>query len=204
MINRLTLFCFAALALMMVSGCFSLGRKPVEKRLYSLETRIAAPGNAPSAPVPIMVKEFEIAPMYTTNSFIYRMAAFRFETDYYNEFIIPPQRMITEAVKQALFDSKRFSPSGPGAPAAYRLSGKVIRLYGDFSNGKQPLATMEIAIFLDPMGKNCQQPPVSKTFLRQQLLSDPRPSTLVKGWNTQLNGIIKAFIADLDGIPPGS
>jgi hypothetical protein len=202
MINRLALFSMATLALMVVSGCFSLGRGTVEKQLYSLEARIEKPGSAPSFPVPIIVKEFEIAPMYTTNSFIYRIEAFRFETDYYNEFIIPPQRMITEAVKQALFDSKRFAPSGPGAPAAYRLSGKVIRLYGDFSNGKQPLAMMEIAIVLDPMGKNRLQPPVAKTFLRQLPISDLRPSSLVRGWNTQLNGIIKEFMADLEGIRP--
>ncbi len=202
MISRLALFSMATLALMMLSGCFSLGRQTVEKQLYSLEARIREPGSAPSPPVPIMVKEFEIAPMYTTNSFVYRMEAFRFETDYYNEFIIPPQRMITEAVKQALFDTKRFSLSGPGAPAAYRLSGKVIRLYGDFSNGKQPLAVMEIAIFLAPIQKNSLQPPLSKTFLRQLPISDQSPSTLVRGWNTQLEGIIQEFIADLDGIRP--
>jgi hypothetical protein len=204
MINRLALFSMGTLALMMVSGCFSLGRQPVEKRFYSLEARIEAPDSAPSSPVPIMVKAFEIAPMYTTNSFVYRMEAFRFETDYYNEFIIPPQRMITEAFKQTLFDTKRFSLSSPGAPTAYRLSGKVIRLYGDFSNGKQPLAVMEIAIFLDPMGKDRKQHPVSKTFLRQLPISDLRASTLVSGWNTQLKGIIKEFMADLDGIRPGS
>ncbi len=202
MINRLALFSMATVALMMVSGCLSLGRMNVEKRLYSLEARMDTPGRSPEPQLSIMVKEFEIAPMYTTNSFVYRMEEFRFETDYYNEFIIPPQRMISEAFKQALFDTRRYSASTPDAPAAYRLSGKVIRLYGDFSTAGHPLAMMEISILLEATAKADLKPSVSKNFIREIPINDPAPAPLIRGWNTLLKEIINAFMDELDRVTP--
>ena len=183
-----------ALALMLLPACFSLERNIGEKKLYSLEAATVLEVTSKPDPLPtLLIKEFAIAPMYTSNSFVYRKGEFQFENDYYNEFIISPQRMITAAVKQALFDTRRFSaPLAMGKPADHRLQGSIVHLYGDFRQADRPIAVMEISITLDTMEK--------KTFSKKMEISTPTPGALIAGWNTLLEEIIKEFISGLDPI----
>lgn len=181
-----------ALILILLPACFSLERNIGQKKLYSLEAATMQEPISKPDPVPtLLVKEFDIAPMYTSNSFVYRRGDFQFENDYYNEFIISPQRMITAAVKQALFDTRLFSlPITVGKPADHRLQGSVVNLYGDFRKEDRPMAVMEISITLDTMEK--------KTFLKKMEISSPTPGALIAGWNTLLEAIIKELLNDLD------
>jgi len=198
MINRsLPVLITMAAALLIISGCLSLNRKAPEKNLYSLGYETEISGTTAEKLISLAVKEFEITPMYTTNSFIYRMGEFRFKTDYYNEFITTPQKMITEAVKQALFNTRGFYPSSLEDPSLYRLSGKVVRLYGDFRTPDHPLAVMEILINLDPTDKPDLKDSVSKIFSRRIPITDQSPEALVMGWNTLLKGIVNDFIKEL-------
>ncbi len=186
-----------AAAMVLMAGCFSLQRPISDKKLYSLEARIIPVSAAVPGPLPtLLVKEFDMAPMYTTNSFVYRRDQFQFETDYFNEFIVPPQRMITTAVKQALFDTRRFSPAFPDRPADHRLQGRINRLYGDFRQPGHPLAVMEIALDLDATGE--------KTFSKEIAVRDSTPQALVGGWNRLLEEIIREFVNNLDRISSGS
>jgi hypothetical protein len=180
-----------AWALTLLPGCFSLERNIGEKRLYSLEATTIPELTSTYSPLPtLLVKEFDIAPMYTSNSFLYRRGEFQFETDYYNEFIISPQRMITAAVKQALFDTRRFSAPLARKSADHRLQGCVIRLYGDFRQENRPLAVMEISLTLDAMEK--------KSFSKKMPIKNQTPGALIAGWNTLLEEIIREFISGLD------
>jgi len=198
MSNRtLPLLIALATALLIISGCLSLNRKAPEKNFYSLGAETEISGTIAEKLIPLGVKEFEITPMYTTNSFIYRMGEFRFKTDYYNEFITTPQKMITEAVKQALFNTRGFYPSSLEDPSLYRLSGKVVRLYGDFRTPDHPLAVMEILINLDPTDKPDLKDSVSRIFSRKLPIKDQNPETLVMGWNILLGQILKDFTDQL-------
>ena len=183
--------------LVLVAGCFSFQRNISEKKLYSLGTTIVPAFTAVPGPLPtLLVKEFDMAPMYTTNSFVYRRDEFQFETDYFNEFIIPPQRMVTAAVKQALFDARRFSPAFPDRPADHRLQGRINCLYGDFRQPGHPLAVMEISLTLDGTDE--------KTFSKETAIRESTPKALVGGWNQLLDEIIQEFVNSLDRVSSGS
>lgn len=176
--------------LVLVTGCFSFQRHISEKKLYSLGTKIVPVFASVPGPLPtLLVKEFDMAPMYTANSFVYRRDEFQFETDYFNEFIIPPQRMVTAAVKQALFDARVFSPTFPDRPADHRLQGRINRLYGDFRQPGHPLAVMEISLVLDETGE--------KTFSKETAIRESTPQALVGGWNRLLDEIIQEFVNSL-------
>jgi hypothetical protein len=186
-----------AAALVLMAGCFSFQRPISDKKLYSLEAKILPVAGAVPGPLPtLLVKEFDMAPLYTANSFVYRKDQFEFETDYFNEFIIPPQRMITAAVKQALFDARRFSPAFPDRPADHRLQGRINRLYGDFRQPGHPLAVMEIVLDLDAAGE--------KTFSKEMAIRNSSPQALVGGWNRLLEEIIREFVNSLDRVSSGS
>lgn len=183
--------------MVLVSSCFSLQRKISEKKLYSLELKTNFTATAPANPELLLVKEFDMAPMYTSSSFVYRRGEFQFDTDYYNEFITPPQRMITAAIKQALFDAKLFYPVPAGTPADCRLYGRVVRLYGDFRQADQPMAVMEISITLDKMGIKGLASSDTRTFSKEINIKEKTPEALAGGWNLLLEKIIKEFIKQI-------
>jgi len=189
--NSLPVMVVIAWAMVLLPGCFSLERNIGEKKLYSLEATTFPEVTSTSSPLPtLLVKEFDSAPLYSSNSFVYRRDEFQFKTDYYNEFIISPQRMITAAVKQALFDTRRFSAPLAGQPADHRLQGSVVRLYGDFRQENRPLAVMEISLTLDAMEK--------KIFSKEMEINTRTPGALIAGWNILLEEIIREFINSLD------
>ncbi|ACN17976.1 conserved hypothetical protein [Desulforapulum autotrophicum HRM2] len=195
--KRLLVMLAMAGTLVLVAGCFSFQRNISEKKLYSLGTKIVPTVASVHAPLPtLLVKEFDMAPMYMANSFVYRRDEFQFETDYFNEFIIPPQRMITAAVKRALFDARLFSPAFPDKPADHRLQGRINRLYGDFRQPGHPLAVMEISLALDATDE--------KTFSKETAIKESTPQALVGGWNRLLDEIIQEFVNSLDRNNSGS
>lgn len=189
--NSLPAMLIMAWALVLLPACFPLERNIGEKKLYSLGAKPVPRVNSMPGTLPtLLVKEFDITSMYTSNSFVYRMDEFQFKTDYYNEFIISPQRMITAAVKQALFDARLFSKPMGGKPADHRLHGRVVRIYGDFRQANRPLAVMEISLTLDTADK--------KTFSKEMEIGNRTPQALIAGWNTLLDEIIREFISGLD------
>ncbi|MBU1341426.1 MAG: hypothetical protein KKE44_03995, partial [Proteobacteria bacterium] len=136
----------------MLSGCSGLQKEPVIKNYFDLEIKLAdSPSQKRGNNDTLIVKQFFITPEFDSYSFVYRMTKNEYITDFYNEFISYPAKLITEKITETLCSSSYFTPAPTSMKQdiTYRLSGKITRLYGDFQNADDPKAIIEIRMTLE-------------------------------------------------------
>ena len=132
-----------------VTGCNS---KTYEKRQYVLDVTRRYPPSQTKIADTIVINRFTINPVFSDKPFIYKLSEFEYESDYYNEFYIPPSVMITEKVRNWFTESdlfqRVFESSSYGVTPDYILEGNINSLYWDLRDTKLPIAVMEIRFFL--------------------------------------------------------
>ena len=121
------------------------------KHQFVLEaTRPAQPVRQPHDVV-LAVRGFTIDPLYDGRGLKYRKGESEYEADFYNEFVIAPQVLLSSQTRNWLSRSGMFQTvleTGSLVEATHILEGNVLVLYGDFRDRKLPQAVMQIRIFL--------------------------------------------------------
>jgi hypothetical protein len=158
-----------------------------------------AASNTPETGEALLVKRFSISPEFETNSFVYRLSPTRFSTDFYNNFLISPARMITEVIQEDLWASPFFSPipAQTMADIHFQLWGKVMAFHGDIQDTKQPKAIVTIRLILEKNTVDGFTPVIHKTYGAQILLDAPDPGLLADGLGKGINEILDAFYSDI-------
>ncbi|MDA8133205.1 MAG: hypothetical protein M0T82_01165 [Desulfobacteraceae bacterium] len=185
-------------------GCSSLQKEPVTKQYFDLAPRLPAPikGSLCQGET-LMVKAFSINSAFDSHSFVYKVGENEYATDYYTEFISYPSKLITEKISGALFGSLYFRPAltDDKKDVAYRLSGTITRLSGDYTDKKNPKASMELMLILEKKTGSAFTPVLSNTYAVDEPIPDRNPSSLVSGWNAGLSEILGRFMAEIDRLP---
>jgi ABC-type uncharacterized transport system auxiliary subunit len=133
---------------MVVSGC---GAKSYQKQRYLLETRRASSVAASSNEDILEIRRFTIDPAFSSKGLTYRNGEYEYESDFYNEFLISPDVMVTEKVRNWLSASgltQRVLNPGSFMDPSYVLEGNIDALYGDFRMESSGKAVMELRVFL--------------------------------------------------------
>ena len=133
---------------MLISGC---GAKSYEKQRYLLETKRASSVVANGNENIMDVRRFTIDPAFSTKGLTYRKGEYEYESDFYNEFLISPDTMVTEKVRNWLSGSglsRRVLDPGSYVDPTHVLEGNIIAIYGDFRSKSSPKAVMETRFFL--------------------------------------------------------
>jgi cholesterol transport system auxiliary component len=141
---------------MLVAGC---GAKSYEKQQFLLDARRPSSLSANSRKNVVEVRRFTIDPAFSARGLTYRKGEFEYESDFYNEFLISPDVMITEKVRNWLSLSglaRRVLDPGSYVDPNYVLEGNVVALYGDFRTRSSPKAVMELRVFLLEMQTGAQ------------------------------------------------
>lgn len=150
-LSRVAAFLCACLLLLIAitGGCVS-GPSYEEQHYILAAVRQGEPVRTP-VDGSLEVHRFSVDSAFTTKNLVYRLGEFKYETDYYRQFLIAPGIMITERTRDWLSDSGLFGrvllTSSRIAPT-YTLEGNITALYGDFSSESAPVAVMEIRFFL--------------------------------------------------------
>ncbi len=147
--NKVITLCSLVIVLMLLSGCGS--RTAFNQRDFLLEVSRDRPQQKTSKDVILNVQNFSIDVAFSTKSFVYRKGQSEYETDFYNQFLIKPDDMITEKTRSWLSESGLFElvlEPGSYVEATHMLEGNIIALYGDFRDGSSPKASMKIRVFL--------------------------------------------------------
>lgn len=194
----------------LLTGCFKVDRRYPEKQFFVLNaSRNAKPSPSKSDTV-LKIQRFRVSPKFEGKGFVYRQDDLKYETDFYNEFLISPGLMIAEEVHKWLTQSGLFqlvfSSSGLVEPTFY-LEGFVSALYGDYRNNPFPEAVLEVQFFLL---RNVSGRPVvvyAKTYRQATPLNENSPAALAEGWSRSLEHILTQLEADLEacelkGEPP--
>jgi uncharacterized lipoprotein YmbA len=198
------------------SGCVSFERSYPDRRYFVLELpRENAPAN-PAGRGVLQLAAVRVSPRYADRNFVYRRGDTRFESDYYNQFLISPSTLLTEEIRRALERAGIFryvvGPAHPLTPT-HVLDSSVNVLYGDFRDLQAPEAVIEIEFFLS---REAPAQPQSlaqvgsaenadlasgivfhKRYQRIEPVAERTPAALVQGWNRALENIVMSLIADL-------
>jgi cholesterol transport system auxiliary component len=189
--RRRALVLTAALAL---AGC-SLTRPSPVKETYLLD-----PPGPPPAPKPqdasIRVGAVNVAAPFRGRQLVYRADELRYETDYYQEFLIPPSAMLTELTARALERSKAFArvvPPGSGGYADWELSGFVSALYVDLRDAAKPAAEIAIAFYLFAGHRTQEMPVWTREYRRRAAV----PALAAQGYAAALNAALAEIFTEL-------
>lgn len=196
-----TKWIFIFLSLYLMTGCSGIQNKFQEKNIYRIQaqSRMAA-SNTPETGEGLRVQRFAVAPEFETDSFVYRLSPTRFTTDFYNNFMVSPARMITDILREDLWASPLFSPVPAQAMADihFKLGGKVMEFHGDIQDTKQPKAVVTIRMILEKNTKGIFTPILLKTYGAQILLDAPEPGMLADGLGKAISQILDAFYKDIE------
>lgn len=187
------------LVALLLGGCVNLGRSYPEKHYYVLE---AVPPGETHAPIPgtvLQVRRFRVSPAFEGKELVYRTNDVRYEGDYYNEWFVLPNAMITQQVMIWLKEAGPFQyvrdSSGP-LPATHMLEGTLTALYGDY-RASPAKAVLAVQFFL--LQETSPQVEVlwHQEYRKEVEVREQKPEALLSGWNEALRLILSALDEDL-------
>jgi len=193
--RALTLAAGAALGLA-AGGCT---RPSPIKGTYVLEPALPPPV-AKTQPGLVRVGTIVVGAPYRGRSFVVRESDLKFETDYYNEFLVAPGANISEATARALAAAKVFAsvaPQGVVVDPDWLLDGFVDALYGDARSVDKPVAVLTIKYFLRRGGSDAGVPIWSRTYERRLPFTPGIAGAYVAALNSALGDILAELARDL-------
>jgi cholesterol transport system auxiliary component len=180
-------------------GCVSIEKSYPDKRYFVLDIALDASPQNPGEAGTLQIASARVSPRYANKNFVYRRSDARFESDFYNEFLVSPGVLVAEELRQGLSQSGLFKfvvGSVNELAPTHTLETVVNTLYGDFRDLRAPQAVMEIEFFLSQ-----EESPSGivfhKRYHRTIPLKGRNPEALVQGWNRALEAISGAFVSDL-------
>ncbi|GJQ60775.1 MAG: hypothetical protein D8M57_17125 [Candidatus Scalindua sp. AMX11] len=182
--------------LSLLTGCINIERSYPEKSYYVVNTsRDGAVLPAESGTV-LAVRRFRISPQFEGKSLIYRLSDISYESDFYNEFFVPPVSLFTEEVHQWMIGAGLFQhivdPSSYLEPS-HVLEGAITALYGDYRESASPKAVLGIHFFLLHQVSGSYEIIFQRQYRREEPLEGNTSDDLVKGFNTGLKKILTQF-----------
>jgi ABC-type uncharacterized transport system auxiliary subunit len=186
------------LAAILCSGCVS--RQSYAKHQFVLEAVRAAPLNSPSRDVVLAVRSFTIDPAYDSRSLLYRKGESEYESDFYNEFLVAPQVLISSQTRNWLAQSgvlKTVLEPGSLVEATHILEGNVLALYGDFRGQSLPQAVVEIRVFVVTSRSSRPEVVFTRDYRASQQAKERTADALVAALNQCLAQILSELEEDL-------
>jgi hypothetical protein len=197
------ILCAIILATFLSGGCAGVIKDFPEQNLFTIDPpRLPGETAAFETGKGLLVRQFDISPEFESSFFIYKISANRFTNDYYNKFMVPPARMISDAVRDALYRSAFFRPAPASDPSdiIFRLRGKITQLYADVGNPEQPRAVMALRLALEQQTGTGFVPVINQDYTDSRPTPRARPSDLVQAWNRCLEQILADFFMDVGAL----
>ena len=192
---RRALLVIGALAL----GACALARQAPIKQTYLLDPPAPA-AVAKSQPTSVRVGIVNVAAPFRGRGLVFRASELQYETDYYEEFLIPPSTMLTELTSRALERSKTFArvvPPGSGGSSDWELNGFVSALYVDTRNNARPVAEIAVSYHLFASDRTSEMPAWTRDYQKRAPVSAQTPQAYAAALNTALGEILAELSRDL-------
>ncbi|HMU32220.1 MAG TPA: hypothetical protein PKD43_19140, partial [Nitrospira sp.] len=123
------------LVVFVLGGCVNLSKSYPEKHSYILEAVHSGEMRASIPGTVLKVRKFRVSPTSEGKELVYRTSDARYEGDFYNEWFVPPNAMLTQQIMNWLTSAGLFQyvmdSSGP-LPATHMLEGTLTALHGDY------------------------------------------------------------------------
>jgi uncharacterized lipoprotein YmbA len=191
----------AALAVLVV-GLDGCSRPAPVKGTFVLDPP-SPPAVAKTQPGSLRIGTVTVGAAFRSRQFVYRESELKYETDYYNEFLVAPAANIGEAAARALAAARVFAtvvPAGTALEPDWVLDVFVGSLYGDGRVADKPVAVLSITFFVR---KGEGGVPVwSKTYDKRVPFTTGSASSYVAAQNAALGEVLAELARDLSGLAP--
>ncbi|HEY4138621.1 MAG TPA: ABC-type transport auxiliary lipoprotein family protein [Casimicrobiaceae bacterium] len=191
-------YTIVALAALVLAGC-TLSRPAPVKQQYLLDPPAPA-AVSKSQPTSVRVGGINVAAPFRGRNLVLREADLRYETDYYNEFLVPPATMIAELTTRALERSKAFArvvPPGYSSEADWVLDGFVSALYADERDGKKLSADVAVSYYLFQSGGGSGMPVWTHDYQKHVALTGANTDAYAAALNAAFGEIFTELTRDL-------
>ncbi len=197
------ILCAAALAL--AAGCTFTRTAPV-KDMYLLDPALPAAVGKPMLGS-LRIGTLQVGAPFRARTFVVRDTELKYESDFYNEFIVPPGPMLAEDTARALANAKVFADvrrPGVAVTSDWLLDGFVGALYADMRDAAKPAAVLEITYYLTRDDAGATAPVWSKVYRRQVAMASTAAKDYVTALNTALSEILAELVRDVAAVqlPP--
>ncbi len=183
-----------------ITGCVSLEKKYPDIDRYSISVNPFQQPSAFNGGGKVKVRTFDSVSLFADKTFVFRTGALNYEKDYYNQFILFPTTMITEEVKKWLSSVPQMITiidRGSLIPAEFEITGKILELYGDIHDKKNPKACLSLEFVVFDIRQIPAKAILRKSYDEQITLERLTIINLVEGWNIALRNIMHDFEIDL-------
>lgn len=182
-----------------LGGCVNLSKSYPEKHSYILEAVHSGEMRASIPGTVLKVRKFRVSPTSEGKELVYRTSDARYEGDFYNEWFVPPNAMLTQQIMNWLTSAGLFQyvmdSSGP-LPATHMLEGTLTALHGDYR--ATPARAVLAVQFLFLHEASAQGEVLWHREYRNEVdIMEQTPEALVSGWNEALRLILSALDEDL-------
>jgi hypothetical protein len=137
---------------------------------------------------------------YDSKGLVYRKGVNEYDVDYYNGFLVPPAEMITGRTRTWLSKADLFSrvltPASQAKPT-HALEGHILKLFGDFREGRQVAAVLEIKFFLIDDQDRTGRVLLNTTYSETEPLEIRDAASLVHAMDLCLQRILEALEGDV-------
>jgi cholesterol transport system auxiliary component len=195
------LLCLALLGFAVtLSGCVG-SAAATNKTYYILDAQRKGEPAPVHADATLRVRRFNVDEAFATKQLVYRIAEFRYESDYYHEFMVLPGAIITEQTRDWLADSglfARVSSVGSRLESTYLLEGNVTALYADFRNEAAPTAVVEIRFFLLAGPDTNETVALARTYRAESPLAAQTAAGVVEALSKGLTDILTRLEPDIE------
>lgn len=191
----------AALAVLVV-GLGACSRPTPVKGTFVLDPPLPPPV-AKTQPGVLRMGSVNVGAAFRGRQFVFREAELKYETDYYNEFLVAPAANIGEATARALSGAKVFAnvvPLGTPVEPDWVLDVFVGSLYGDGRNMQQPAAVLSITFFLRKGAGDGGVPVWTRTYDKRVPFTTGSASSYMTAQNAALGEILAELSRDLSGL----
>jgi uncharacterized lipoprotein YmbA len=195
-----TLLCCVLAALL--AACSAITRAPTVRQTFLIESPPLS-AVAQSHPGALRVGTVAVAAPFRGKSFVFRIDELRYETDFYDEFIVTPASMLTDQTARALAQARPFTRiAGPGATADadFVLDGFASALYADIRQAGKPAVEIAITYYLTPTSGGERTPIWSHEYRRHASMRDTSAAAYAEALNTAFAEIVDELTRDLAAI----
>jgi cholesterol transport system auxiliary component len=181
-----------------VTGC-SFSRPAPVKDSYLLEPALPEPV-AKAQSGSLRIGTVNVGAAFRGRSFVFREAEFKFDSDFYHEFFVPPGVMIADTTARALTRSKVFADAtrpGVAVDATWVLDGFVGALYADARDAAKPEAVFQITYYLSRDDGGASAPVWSHAYVKRVAFSSSNTGAYVSALNGAFTEILAELTRDL-------